>query len=343
MSPIPFATNQSAAKVHASLRRSLKAMETAQQCAVLWFGEVMRRRLYEELGYSSINQYARKGLGFSKTRTGDFIRLARQLDHLPDVREAMTKGELGYTKAREIVGVATPETQAAWLEAAKKPRKELVQEVKRVKRAARVDTGQNELLPEAPTVVAPRELPVRFQIDLTPEQEARRAALVERLHKLGPTTNDRGELMLEALAALVESREKAPRGAQNNRPPVMIHVHEKEGRMTVQTNGGERELGLSDAERLKCDAAISTKGRRNKSTIPPRTRRGVLARDRQRCRAPGCSQTWFLEVHHLVPRIQGGNNRPENLVTLCAGCHRLWHEKGSVAGGTGASLLKSGA
>ena len=61
-----------------------------------------------------------KELGFSKTRTGDFIRLARQLDQLPAVREALASGELGYTKAREIVSVATPETQDRWLEAAKR-------------------------------------------------------------------------------------------------------------------------------------------------------------------------------------------------------------------------------
>ncbi|MEN8008379.1 MAG: hypothetical protein ABFS42_15325, partial [Candidatus Krumholzibacteriota bacterium] len=103
MSAVSYVPNQSAAHVHSSLRRSLKAMEQARQCAVLWFAEVMRRRLYCELGYSSINQYAMKGLGFSKSRTGDFIRLARQLDGLPAVRDAMVSGELGYTKAREIV------------------------------------------------------------------------------------------------------------------------------------------------------------------------------------------------------------------------------------------------
>ncbi|MEN8006774.1 MAG: hypothetical protein ABFS42_07135, partial [Candidatus Krumholzibacteriota bacterium] len=105
MSAVSYVPDQSAANVHSSLRRSLKAMEQARQCAVLWFAEVMRRRLYAELGYSSINQYAMKGLGFSKSRTGDFIRLARQLDGLPAVRDAMVSGELGYTKAREIVGV----------------------------------------------------------------------------------------------------------------------------------------------------------------------------------------------------------------------------------------------
>jgi hypothetical protein len=203
MNPISYVPDQSAAKVHESLCHSLKAVEQAQQCAVLWFAEVMRRHLYREFNCSSINQYAMTRLGFSKSRTRDFIRLAGKLEDLPAVKEAMTSGDLGYTKAREIVAVATPETQDGWLKAARGTRQDLVREIKKVKRAAQVDPGQGELMPALPTVVAPKELPVRFQMDLTPEQEARRAALVERLHKLGGVPNDRVELMLEALAALV--------------------------------------------------------------------------------------------------------------------------------------------
>jgi hypothetical protein len=227
--------------------------------------------------------------------------------------------------------VATPETQDGWLKAARGTRQELVHKIKEVKRAAQVDPGQGELLPAPPTVVAPKELPVRFQMDLTPEQEARRAAMVERLHKLGNVPTDRAELMLEALASLVEAKEKGPRGALVSRPPVQIHVHEHNGRMTVQTEAGERELSRADAERIRCDAAICTPGGRNTTTIPPRVRRNVLARDKHRCRAPGCERTRFLEVHHLTPRIRGGNNQPENLITLCSACHRLWHEKRAQA------------
>jgi hypothetical protein len=144
------------------------AMEHAQDCSVLWFAEVMRRCLYRDLGHSSINQYAMQELGFSKSRTRDFVRLVGQLDRLPGVRQARTNGKLGCTKARELVAVATPETEDTWLKAAQGSRKELVREVKRAKRAARVDPGQGELLPGAPTVVAAQELPVRFQVDLTP-------------------------------------------------------------------------------------------------------------------------------------------------------------------------------
>jgi 5-methylcytosine-specific restriction endonuclease McrA len=94
---------------------------------------------------------------------------------------------------------------------------------------------------------------------------------------------------------------------------------------------GGRQLGHADCERIACDAAESTPGERNQTTIPPRVRRAVLARDRHRCRAPGCGRTRFLEVHHLKPRSRGGTNDPANLITLCAACHRLWHERGGVA------------
>jgi len=352
MSEISYSPHKPAAQVHAMLRRSLAVMDNAHQCAVLWFGEVMKRDLYRDMGCSSINQYAVQELGFSKSKAGDFIRLARQLEKLPAVREAVASGELGYTKAREIVSVATPETQDVWLKAAKGTRKDLVHEVKKAKHAAKVDPGQGVLLPSSPPVVAPRELPVRFAVDLSPEQEARRSALLERLHKLGGVPTDRAEFMLESMAAFLEIREmeiedetnavtkphkrtykRTPRGVLANRPPVQIHVHEDAatGRMTVQTNSGERELSRSESERMRCDAAVCEYGGRNTTTIPPRVRREVLARDQHRCHAPGCNRTRFLEVHHIVSRQQGGSNQTENLVTLCASCHRLWHEKPASA------------
>ena len=56
MSAVPYASGESAAAVDRSLRQSLAAMAEAKQCAVLWFGEVMRRRLYRSFGCSSSQQ-----------------------------------------------------------------------------------------------------------------------------------------------------------------------------------------------------------------------------------------------------------------------------------------------
>jgi len=328
MPAIAFVSGQTPARVHASLRRSLVALEEAQQCAVLWFGEVMRRRLYRDFECSSMNQYAVRELGFSKSRARDFVRLAQKLESLPAVKAAVVKGDLGYTKAREVIKVVTPATQEDWLRAAEGTRDQLVHEVKKAQHAASVDPNQGELLPSEPTVVAAHELPVHFRLELTPEQEARRAALVERLHKLGGIPTDPAELMLEALDALVESNE-GPRGPRAAGPSVQIHVHENAatGRMTIQTDHGECELSPAESSRLHCDAIICKPGERNKATIPPSTRREVLARDQHKCQSPGCNRTRFLEVHHLTSRTAGGTNHPDNLITLCSACHRLHHER----------------
>lgn len=273
-----------------------------------------------------MNQYAELALGFSTSRTRDFMRLAQKLDGLPQVKAAVADGSLGYTKAREIVNVATPATEGRWLKAAEAPRRELVRQVKRAKRAARVDPAQVELLPDTPPVVAPRELPVRFALDLTPEQEARRAALIEKLHKLGGAPTDRAELLLEALAALVES--KGPRGPSAG-PPVQIHVHEHaDGTMTIPADTGDRAVNRAEAARFRCDAEIHRTGERAKKTISPRARRLTLARDGHRCQGSGCGRTRFLEIHHITPRSAGGSHDTRNLITLCGACHRLWHERG---------------
>jgi 5-methylcytosine-specific restriction endonuclease McrA len=60
-------------------------------------------------------------------------------------------------------------------------------------------------------------------------------------------------------------------------------------------------------------------------TIPPALRRTVLRRDGARCQVTGCRHATFVDVHHLVPRADGGRHTSENLVTLCGAHHRAIH------------------
>lgn len=52
----------------------------------------------------------------------------------------------------------------------------------------------------------------------------------------------------------------------------------------------------------------------------------VLERDNQAC--VSCGSEDDLEVHHIIPRDQGGKNAKENLATLCVGCHYYAHGGG---------------
>ncbi len=42
---------------------------------------------------------------------GDLLRLAERLEELPQIRESVARGDLGYTKARELVKVASHATR----------------------------------------------------------------------------------------------------------------------------------------------------------------------------------------------------------------------------------------
>ena len=51
-------------------------------------------------------------------------------------------------------------------------------------------------------------------------------------------------------------------------------------------------------------------------------REEVINRDKKRCQACG-KLTRTPQVHHIVPRRQGGTDELSNLVTLCGRCHMI--------------------
>lgn len=86
-------------------------------------------------------------------------------------------------------------------------------------------------------------------------------------------------------------------------------------------------------DQLLCDGTIAptfTAGAlpvcvgRTQYAVPDRTRRIVLHRDKQ-CRVPGCGQTRWLQVHHIVHAEHGGPTDTSNLAALCPADHRLHH------------------
>lgn len=347
-----YRPNQSAREVDAELRRSLAELETAQRNAVLWFADVLKRRLYEELGCSSIHQYAAERLGFSPARTSQFLELARALESLPALRRSLARGEVAWTKARTVVKVATPKTDAFWAEQARTTtRRELEHKVAVVRARAKERVGgapAAELFGvDGPVVAAmASKVPVDVRLRFTPEQYARFEALLEAATK-GGHAHSREETLLAALESLVagggdftrgkSAGEIATRAAALARPAaspappttpryhVTVHQCPDCGKAEVVTNRGNRPVALPELQAILCDARIQRPGERNAATIPPARRRDVLARDGHRCRGRGCGGTRFLDVHHVVPRDHGGTNDPENLITLCAPCHRLIH------------------
>ncbi len=318
-----FVPNLPAAAVDAHLRAAVAELRRAERSAVLWFAELMRRRLYRDCGYSSIHAYAEAVLGFGQAKTYQFIRLAESLDGLPQLRASVEAGEMPWTKARSVAAVATPRSEDQWIALAKTSSvRQLEERVRESRRAAQFEAGQGELLAPAAELLPAPAPKVQISFALEPEQHARWLAIVERLRKQGHV-EAKDELLLAAFAALAE----AECTRVQNEPPYQVVIYRCEECGAVRLPNG-RPLAPAVAAQAACDCRTQREGAPNRASIPPALRRQVLARDGHCCQRPGCRSTRFLEVHHRDPRRRGGRNSAANLITLCAACHRLLHERG---------------
>jgi hypothetical protein len=142
--PLPDARRRvSARAAHAFLRQALGAEDRAHHCAVLWFGEIHRRALYRDLGFSSIHPYAAQALAFSPNRTYRFLHLAARLEELPRLKAAVAAGRIGWTVAREVVKVASAANEERWLaEARTGGRRALERKVRMARRRKAARKGE---------------------------------------------------------------------------------------------------------------------------------------------------------------------------------------------------------
>src|SRR2546429_9297840 len=62
-------------------------------------------------GFSSCAAWLAWRVGFAPGAAREHVRVARALGTLPLLSHALARGELSYTKVRELTRVATPETQ----------------------------------------------------------------------------------------------------------------------------------------------------------------------------------------------------------------------------------------
>ena len=88
----------------------------------------------------------------------------------------------------------------------------------------------------------------------------------------------------------------------------------------------ELYLEKEDPQR-KAERARPGKSEPSAKDIPAASRHAVNLRDGNRCQAPGCGRTRWVDIHHIKPRSQGGTHDPENLITLCGFHHRDLHRE----------------
>ena len=300
----------------------------------------------------------RVGLDLGAAR--ERVRVARALEKLPKLAQALARGELSYAKVRALTRVATPETEERLLAIGRAGTAEHVERIVRGWRcvdrqaearetAARHASRALHVYPNADGTVIVRgrlepEAGAMLLQALTAAREAlyKRANTASHAEDVPAETPSMAQRQADALVLIAETalHHGIDPGTPGERYQVVVHVDadvladaDAPGQSVME--GGTR-VSAETSQRLACDArrvvmSHDADGRTievgaRTRTVPPALRLALLHRD-QGCRFPGCGLP-FVQAHHIHHWAHGGPTTLSNLVMLCRFHHRAVHEEG---------------
>jgi hypothetical protein len=307
-------------------------------------------------GFTSCAAWLSWRVGLSPCAAREHVRVARALGTLPLLAQALARGELSYSKVRELTRVATPETEERLLAVGRAGTTEHVERIvrgwRRVDRQAEAREAARQHATRALHVYPDADGTVIVRGRLTPEigalllqaLAAARETLYQRARDKEPEADPptMAQQQADALALLAETalHHGLDPGAPGERYQVVVHVDAEvladpdQPGQSVLEDGARVPAGTS--QRLACDASrvVMRHGRDGRvveleartRTIPPALRRALHHRDRG-CRFPGCGVR-IGQGHHIRHWAQGGPTTLSNLALLCRRHHRAVHEEG---------------
>jgi hypothetical protein len=287
----------------------------------------------------------RVGMGRGAAR--EKIRVAMRLAELPLIDAAMARGELSYSKVRAMTRVATADNEAMLvLFASKMTASQLEKTCRRLRQAQSLEGVDPSEVEDGRRWVETRQTDdgmVSIQIRVMPEEAARVMKAIEHCAD-GPSLRRRrgcpvgtgGRSLADGAVALAEAALAGSPGEGSIRTPVEVVVHVTAADLIGETPQGDR-ISAEASRRLLCDAGVVPLledaagktidvGRKSRS-VPAALRRALEHRDGG-CRFPGCSNTRWVDAHHVDHWIDGGETSLTNTVLLCRRHHRYLHEYG---------------
>lgn len=319
--------HSTAMDLHERLLTARRGQRRADFQLAMLLAEMAAGRLYLQLGYWSLVNYAEIVLELTPRTTRELLVLGRRLPDLPHLGASMESGELDWTKAREILRVVTPETERAWLERASEVSS-------RVLEAEVAGALVGELPPEGPGERArrPARQRVVFEMESADAEVLRTAiAAIRAMTHVGRDELSDGAVLagiarsaLVAVEAEATSPESTPTGERYR----VVVEHCPACRRTVSPDA---EVSDTVAAEALCYAEIidmrpgPMQGHMTHS-VPDVTRRRVFHRAGWSCEVPGCTNRVWLDIHHMVPRAEGGKHNIQNLAVLCCAHHRCIHD-----------------
>lgn len=303
--------------------------------------EVDARQSWMSDGARTLTDWVAARLRVRHSTAVQLVGVARQLVDRPAIRGRFAAGELSLDQVDAISRMATSEDEAevlddvAGLSAAA------------LDRRARRHRGITE--DDARSVWEQRQLIRQWNLDRSelsfrgrlPGVEGRilDQAIDSRVDEMDPNpeTSMFDPFEIRSADALVEMA-ATEGGAEGVTPQVSIFADLEAVTTTDQGTAyldNTAPIPNATAQRLACDAVVEMIirdgkqvigiGRRSR-TVPGWLRRLVYERDGAVCQHPGCRNTRWLQVHHIISWAEGGPTDLDNLILLCGSHHRFFHE-----------------
>ena len=305
--------------------------------------DFFRAARWRELGYASDTQYCRERLGMSRTAVWNRITFARRCEALPKLGEAVSTMAVGFEAAKKIAGIATPRTEEAWIERAQRRTfKHLREEVCMVETHARLTGRREDPWPPSDAEMADQESFERrvlsgalFMVKEREEPEigiGEEKAVERETAEPEPAPQSRSPAAPDAIGDLANRLFAAIRGGRTRRKGEVKHrwsADREDAHLYRTGRERHRRLGRPNAFlTVMCLWALESwvhELRQERCKYDP-----IHQRERFRCASPGCSRR-LCTLHHILRRMLGGDDRWENLLTLCNVCHlENIHERGSL-------------
>lgn len=319
----------------------LSSAGLARVCDLI--AEVDSRQSWMADGATSLSAWVAARLRVRHETARRLVAVARRLTDLPHVRDRFSAGDLSLDQVDAISQMATPESEAGLVEEAMTLSNAALDRLARHRRGSSVEDERS--------VWERRRLIRQWNLDESelrfhgrlPGVEGRvfDEAIDSRVDRMppNPETGMFDPLPTRAADALTEM---AATAGGDEATPTQMTVFADVGALTSEDRGhaeldNTAPLSNRTAQRLACDALLEPVlrddgkvigvGRRSR-IVPGWLRRLVHERDGGQCQHPGCGNTRWLQVHHIVPWAQGGPTDLDNLILLCGAHHRWVHERG---------------
>jgi len=273
-------------------------------------------KLYLFHGYVTHYEYMERVLGYGPHAARERMRVARALVSLPVISAQLAKGRLTFSAVRELTRVATPDTEAEWLASTNEMTAHQIEQA--VAGHARGDRPDDPKPPDTRT----RKITMQLPPEVYAQWRQARVALEE---ERGGEVSD-----IDFVEAMCRRILEPGTGADS--PAHQIAYKQCPDCKAATQNGAGLELGIMPEvlERAGCDARFigsldAPAPERATTSVTPRVREQVFARDNFCCTVPGCRSRRNLEIHHLHPQADGGTHELWNLTLICGGHHAALH------------------